>query len=142
MIPFLRDLIVKDFGLKLFSLVLAVLIYCTINFVAIKQDTPTFSGWGMPGEVRTFENIPVLIVSSAADVRHPKVLPETVTVTLQGDAKVLAGLGSDEIRALVNLAGIESASDLRKRIEVSTPAGVTRVRVVPAEVRVVFPSKG
>ncbi len=77
--------------------------------------------------------------SSAADVRAFKVAPETVAVTVQGDPKILAGLEGNDIRARVDLTGIESATDLRKRIEVSTPAGVTHVRVVPSEVRVIFP---
>ena len=92
-----------------------------------------------PAEVRTFYNLPVLIVSSAADVRRFKVAPETVAVTVQGDRKVLEALRSEDVRALVDLTGIESGTVVRKRIEVSTPAGVTHVGVMPEEVRVIFP---
>jgi len=38
------------------------------------------------------------------------------------------------------LTGIKAA-ELRKRIEVSTPAGVTHVRVAPQEVEIIFPGK-
>jgi YbbR domain-containing protein len=138
MIAPLRDLFVKDLGLKLFSLAMAVLIYCTISFV-VKNEAPSLPALAMPIEVHTFYNLPVLIVSSAADARRFKVAPETVAVTVQGDPRILAGLESNEIRALVDLSGIESATGMRKRIEVSTPAGVINVRVVPSEVRVIFP---
>jgi hypothetical protein len=40
---------------------------------------------------------------------------------------------------LVDLTGIGAAHDLRKRIEVSAPAGVTHVRVYPEEVQIIFP---
>ncbi|MGA2865077.1 MAG: CdaR family protein [Verrucomicrobiota bacterium] len=138
MITFLRNLIVKDLGLKVFSLVLAILIYCTISF-AIRNEVPSLPSLGMASDVRRFHNLPVLVVSSAADVRRFKVTPETVAVTVQGDPQVLAGLESSEIRALVDLTGIAPASHLRKRIEVSTPAGVTHLRVLPTEVQVIFP---
>jgi YbbR domain-containing protein len=139
MIPLLRNLFLKDLGLKLFSLLLAILIYCTISFVAIKNEVPSLPSLAMATDVRTFYNLPVLVVSSAADVRRFKVLPETVAVTVQGDPKTLAALDSNDIRAQVDLTGIESATDMRKRIQVSTPAGVTHIGVVPAEARVIFP---
>jgi len=138
MIALLRNLVLKDLPLKLFSLAMAILIYYTISFVAIK-NAPALSSLAMPVDVRTFANLPVLIISSAADVRRFKVTPETVAVTVQGDPQVLAGLESSEIRALVDLTGIAPASHLRKRIEVSTPAGVTHLRVLPTEVQVIFP---
>jgi hypothetical protein len=145
MIAWLRNLVSRDLGLKLFSLALAILLYCTIYFVALKNEIVRQAGVAsLPSlasvDVRkTFYNLPVLVVSSAADVRRFKVAPETVAVTVQGDPKLLDGLESDDIRALVDLTGIESGTLVRKRIEVSTPAGVTHVSVVPTEVRVIFP---
>ena len=50
---------------------------------------------------------------------------------MQGNAKTLQNLQSKDIRAMVDLTGIGAARDLRKRIEVSVPAGVTHVRVMP-----------
>jgi YbbR domain-containing protein len=138
MIALLRNLVLKDLPLKLFSLAMAILIYYTISFVAIK-NAPALSSLAMPVDVRTVANLPVLIISSAADVRRLKVVPETVAVTVQGDPRILARLESDEIRALVDLTGIQSATDLRAHLEVSTPAGVTHLHAVPSEVRVIFP---
>lgn len=141
MILFLRDLISKDFWLKLFSLALAVLIWFTISF-AIQQQVSPATPLGLNVKERTFYNLPVVVMSSAEDVRSFKVSPNEVEVTVQGDARVLQRLQSNQIRAIVDLTGIESARDLRKRIEVSTPPGVTHVRVNPPEVQAVTPSKG
>ncbi|HXP59381.1 MAG TPA: CdaR family protein [Dongiaceae bacterium] len=136
MIALLRNLFLKDLTLKLFSLAMAILIYYTTSsFVDIKNEM------GMAVTLRTFRDLPVLIVSSAADVRRFKVIPDTVDVTIQGDTKVLAGLRNNDIRPLVDLTAIESATDLRKRIEVSTPPGVTHIGVVPPDVRVIFPKQ-
>ena len=140
MIALLRNLLVKDLTLKLFSLAIAILIYYTTSsFVDIRNELPPLPSLGKAGTLHTFHDLPVLIVSAAADVRGFKVTPNTVDVTVQGDPKVLAGLESDQIRPLVDLTGLGSATDLRKRIEVSTPPGVTHVLVMPAEVRVIFP---
>jgi multidrug efflux pump subunit AcrA (membrane-fusion protein) len=142
MIALLRNLFLKDVTLKLFSLAMAVLIYYTTSsFVDIRNELPSLPSLGTAGILHTFRDLPVLIVSAAADVRQFKVTPDTVDVTVQGDPKVLARLESDQIRPLVDLTGIESATDLRKRIEVSIPPGVAQVRVVPAEVRVIFPKQ-
>ncbi len=140
MIQFLRNLFTKDLGLKLFSLALAILIYCTIYSIAFPKEGPSLPSLAMASDVHTFYNVPVLVVSSAADVRHFKVSPDKVAVTVQGDPKVLARLESNEVRALVDLTGIESASHLSKSIDISVPAGITRVRVVPSEVQVMFPA--
>ena len=139
MIALLRNLLLKDLGLKLFSLAMALLMYWTISLVANKNEVGPLSSLAMAVDVRTFYKLPVLILSSAADARRFKVVPETVDVTVQGDPRILAGLASSEIRVLVDLSGIESAAGMRKRVEVSTPAGVINARVVPSEVRVIFP---
>jgi YbbR domain-containing protein len=138
MIALLRKLVVEDFPLKLFSLAMAIMIYCTV-FFAIKNETPELGSLALAVDFRTFYNVPVLIVSSAADVRRLKVAPETVAVTVQGDPRILARLENGDIRALVDLTRIESATDLRARIDVSTPPGVIRFRIVPSEVRIIFP---
>jgi len=143
MISFLRDLVFKDFWLKLFSLALAVLVWLIVSF-AIKKEVPPGSKEPEPKtsvatSERTFANLPVLVMSAAQDVRNMRVRPAQVEVTVQGDAETIKRLQSKEIRALVDLTGIESARQLTKRIEVSTPAGISHVRVLPEDVEVIIP---
>ena len=141
MIPFLRNLVFDDFWLKLFSFILAVLTWFTVNSMATQKEGLSM-GTHPATPVRQIQisNLPVIILSSAQDVRSFHVSPSVVEVTVQGDAKTLATLQSTDIRVLVDLTGIGAAHDLRKRIEVSTPAGVTHVKVDPEEVQVIFPS--
>ena len=130
MIAFLRNLLFEDFWLKLLSLVLAVLVWLTVTFVSKKE---------IGTENRVFSNLPVTILASAEDVHNFKVSPREVEITVRGDLKTLQSLQSKDIQAVVDLTGVAAARDLRKRIEVSVPAGVTYLRVAPEEVQVIFP---
>jgi YbbR domain-containing protein len=135
----MRNFLTKDVGWKLFSLALAVGIWFTIYTLSRDALTPArpLESWA----TRTFPDVPVLAVSAAADVREFKVHPATVQVTVSGRPEIMTGLEEKEIRVAVDLTGIEAARDLRKRVDVSVPPGVTVVRVVPAEVGVVVPPK-
>jgi YbbR domain-containing protein len=138
MIKSLRNLVLKDFWLKLFSLALAVLIWFTVSFAIQKEVSPT-GDLALNLNQITFYNVPVVVLSSASDVHGFNVAPKEVEVTVQGRADILQKLSSRDIRAMVDLTGVETAEDLRKKIDVSTPAGVTHVRVSPTEVKVIFP---
>ena len=142
MISFLRDLLVKDFFLKLFSLSLAVLIWITVSLAIQKEVSPAAGLVLTTTSRRTYSNLPVVIMSSASDVRTFRVNPNEVEVTVEGDAKKLDTLQPKDIHVIVDLTGIESSRGLTKRIEVSTPAGITHVLVAPQEVEIIIPPKG
>src|SRR5215467_5026403 len=117
---FLRSLILEDFWLKLFSLVLAVLVWLTVSF-AIRKEASPISALNFPVPAHTFFNLPVLVMSSAEDVRNFKVVPSEVAVTVQGEARLLQSLQSKDIRALVDLTSLGSAEDdVNRKIKVST----------------------
>ncbi len=130
MIAFLRKLFLEDFWLKLFSLALAALIWFTVTFVS-QKDVRT--------STRVFLNLPVEVVSATEDVHNFKVSPSEVEVIVQGDADSLQNLQNRDVRVTVDLSGVSAASELSKSVEVSLPPGVTYLRVVPEQVRVVFP---
>jgi YbbR domain-containing protein len=139
MIAFLRNLFFHDFWLKLFSLVLAVLIWFTVSLARSGGVGHFFTSRKLPE--RTFVNVPVSVICPAAEVREFKVTPSEVDITVQGENKLLQGLKIREIRASVDLTGIESVRGLRKRIEITTPTGIIFVRVAPDEVEVIVPPK-
>lgn len=141
MIAPLRNLFFRDFLLKLFSLVMAVLIWLVVRFAIQKEGSPVPTLPLAPHE-HTFVNLPVLVMSSAQDVHEVKVEPNSVEVTVQGDAKVLGSLLSKDVRPIVDLTDvIEGAGDLRQRIEIFAPPGISYKRVIPPDVRVIFPRK-
>jgi len=141
MISFLRDLVFQDFWLKLFSFVLAVLTWFAVNRMANQKEGLSVGSLSLaPPEQRTLTHLPVLIVSSAEDVRSFRVSPKEVDVTVQGSSALVKELQNRDVRVSVDLTGIQAGKDLRIRTDVSTPAGISYVRVEPPEVQVIFPS--
>jgi len=126
MIKYFRDLFFNDLWLKLFSLALAVLIWLTVSLAVQKRP-----------EVRTFSKLPVLTMSAMGDVRM-RIRPALVDVTVQGERTLLSELRGNDILVRVDLTGIKPGDSVKKRIEVSTLAGITLVSVEPQEVEV-FP---
>ena len=133
----MRDLLIKDWGWKLFSLILAVGIWVTVHRII----DPRTTGVVAAGNPVTYDNLPVLIVSAAADVRDFRVAPGVVSVTVNGSPDVMSVLEANQIRATVDLTDIESAKDLKRRVDVSVPSGVTLVSVDPPRVGVIVPPK-
>ena len=134
----LRDIVTRDLGWKLFSVALAVAVWLTVQ--AISKDRGLSQSLG-PWENHTFTNLPVLVVSAAADVREFKVQPAAIGVTVRGRPEVISALTEKEIEVRVDLTDVESARSLRKRVMVSVPPGVILVRTTPSEVDVVVPPK-
>jgi YbbR domain-containing protein len=135
----MRDSVTKDFGWKLFSLFLAVAIWLTVH--KIYEEPGVVSG-PVVGNTVTFGNLPVLIVSTAKDVRDFRVAPLTVKVIVRGSAEDLARLQANQVRAVVDLTDLESAQDWHRMVDVSAPPGVTLVSVDPPKVMVSPPTNG
>ena len=135
----LRDMATKDVRWKLFSLVLATVIWFMFKPVGREPAKP--SNPLSPPVLRTFVNLPVIVMSSAADVRAFKVKPDTVTVTVSGKRDIVDALTERDIRVTVDLTGIESARSLLARVAVAVPPQVTFIAAAPMEVDVVVPPK-
>lgn len=135
----MRDIITKDFGWKLFSLALAVVIWATVKTVSSEapKETGPLGVW----ETRTFTNLSVLVVSDAADVREFRVNPDFVDVKVSGSPEIMAALDEKQIHPAVNLTEITATSGVSVRVDVFALPGITVVRVVPSEVNVVVPPK-
>jgi hypothetical protein len=142
MIHVLRNIFLRDFWLKLFSLVLATLIWLIVYLFAIKQDLAPSTGLRNANlKEQSLEEVPILVVSTAADVRNFHVNPSRVRVKVRGDRKDIETLQSSEIHALVDLTGIESVTGLTKKISVTVPANITFLSAEPDSVEVIIPPK-
>ena len=139
----MRDWFIKDLGWKLFSVFLALSIWLTVHKILEESAPPPVVAPPSPPSpvAATFTNLPVLIVSAAADVREFHVTPNIVTVTVSGQPEIMATLQANQVHALVDLTDIEAARNLQRRVDITTPTGVTLVKVNPAEVNVVIPAQ-
>lgn len=133
MIIFVRNLVVNDFWLKLFSLVLAVLIWFTVHFSINKDVSPWTAVMGRTADEAV---VTVPVNPPLMDGRAVSVIPQQVQVTLKGDPKELKELRIDDVHAQVNLADVELANGLRRPIEMILPQGIAYTHLVPPEVEV------
>ncbi|HEX4263076.1 MAG TPA: hypothetical protein VH597_01950 [Verrucomicrobiae bacterium] len=135
MIVFVRNLVVKDFWLKLFSLALGILIWLTVHFSIDKEVSP----WSaLIGHAVDEKVLTVRVDVPTADARAVTADPAQVQVTLRGDPKQLKGLGTGDIRAMVDLAGVETADGLSRHVQLILPPGISYTQITPdvVEVRV------
>jgi hypothetical protein len=129
----LRELLLRNLGWKMLSLGLAVAIWLTVK-TAINER-------GGAQSVRTFDNIPAQIVSSSADVRTFRVIPDKVSITVRGRPEVISALNEREIRAFVDVTSADFSQNFNRRVQVATPIGITIILVDPFEVAVEVPPK-
>jgi len=133
----MRDLFIKDSGWKLFSLFLAVVIWLTVHRI-LEPETVSLAG---RTSTLTYEDLPVAIVASAADVSLYRATPTAVKVTVSGPPEVMDQLQASQVRAVVDLTGIVTAGDLRPQVSIFAPPNVTLIRVDPPTVAVIPPPK-
>jgi len=129
-----RDWMTKDLTWKLFSLILAVGLWITIHNL---RETPeaAITPFATVTTV-TFTNVPVLAVSTSADVHSAKMVPNIVTVKVSGPSDLMAVLQANKLRATVNLTGIDAVHGLPLSVDVSAPPGVTPDAIDPPRVNV------
>jgi YbbR domain-containing protein len=132
----MRDLLVKDLPWKVFSLALALVLWLTVHRITEETHDPEVP---LAPSTVMFESLPVLIVSTASDVHDFRVLPPTVSVTVSGPTNIMAALAANQVRPMVDMTEIGDVKNLKRRVDVSTPPGVTLISVSPADVDVVLP---
>lgn len=128
--------IAEDFNWKIFSVILAVVVWLTVYKIRDEPGAP-----GLLAIQNTFTNVPVLAVSASADVQDASIAPETVSVTVGGAPGIMSVLQTNQLHAIVDLTGIDSAHDLKRRVDIAPPPGVTLLKIDPAEVTVTIPQK-
>lgn len=128
----------SNYWLKLFSLVLATLIWFVISSNFRSAETPLKLAPFKPGGSRDFRR-PVVVMMPARNVQPFQVEPAEVTVKVLGDPSVLEKLRDDDIEVYVNLMNVQDPHG-SYRVEVGHPREVTIQQVWPAHVYVKAPT--
>jgi hypothetical protein len=129
-----KELILNNFWLKGFSLVLATLIW----FALSQSDLPTDPKPMNPFAARTKErDVPraVAVLKGPAEQRVFRIDPAQVTVKVSGDPNMLDLLNPEDIHAYVNVGALRDPQG-SIHVEVHVPARITVVAVSPAHVDV------
>jgi YbbR domain-containing protein len=125
MIKFLRRYVFHNAGLKLLSLLIAVLLW-----VAVAHEPMTEVALTVPIE---FHHVPDALELSTENI-------PPVQVRVRGPARTVRNLDQAEVHAIVDLAGAhvgEITYDLRPS-QIRVPLSVEVVQVVPTQVRLDF----
>ncbi len=127
----MREFILKNFWLKVFSLVLAALIWFVLqaNFQTEIPQNPF-----RPRKVREFR-CPVTLLISPSDRHLYTIEPAEVTIKINGDSSTLAEMDAEDIEAYVNLSAVRIPEG-NLRVEAIVPHDVTLRSIVPAHVYV------
>ena len=129
------DLIRENFWLKLFSLGLAILIYGAVN----SHLEPNSDGLNINllknTQKREFRS-PVRILVSPGPGQGYKVTPESVLLTVSGEADALKELSPSQIQVYVRLDEAKGPMMGDFGIEVHLPRSVTKDSVLPDRVSV------
>ena len=132
----MRDLFIKDWGWKLFSLLLAAAIWLTVHRILQESIIPTAASGS---STLTYGNLPVMLVSASVDVGGYRLLKSTVSVTVTGSPEVIGKLQANQVHASVNLAGSNTVNTVKQHVDVSVPVGVTVIDIFPESLGVLAP---
>jgi hypothetical protein len=124
----LRHLFLHNLAWKLVSIILAILVWFTLQSGIQRQLRPT--------DLRTFSKLEITVMTTAGDERIFRVEPSRVSVSVSGDSTVVRSLRRTDVQVFVNLTESVEAKVLRKRIQVYVPPGVNVAEIDPPEVSV------
>jgi len=125
-----RDAILQNFWLKLFSLVLATMIWFAI-FGAQSNLRPSQPALGTV--TRKIERVPITVMKSATDLRAFRVEPGQIDVTVRGPIAEVQALTARQLEVFINLTDVHDTAGLTKKILVHTPPRITVVEVSHTE---------
>ena len=129
----IREAIFRNFWLKLFSLVLATMIWFAIVGAQsnLHPDRPAIGSF-----THTIESVPITVMKSAADLRAFRVEPNLINVTVRGPIAQVQALTTQHPEVFINLTDVHDTIGLTKKILVHAPPGITVVEVSHTEARI------
>jgi YbbR domain-containing protein len=130
----LRAFISHNFWLKLFSLLLATLIWFAIHFWIEGGNRQPTNPITNPITRQLFR-LPVRVMTKPGENRTFRVDPPEVAVSVTGEAAVMRDFTAKSISVYVDVANIRSARETNQQVKVDVPEELT-VDVVPRTVNV------
>lgn len=121
----------SDYWVKLFSLILAIMIWFAIHSAIQRGIEPRRP---LPrAQSRVFNDLPIKVLTAAGDNRIFRVTPATVDIQLTLDSVSSIEINSNDILPFVDLTG---PANVKQKIFINAPAGVKIDLVNPPTVEV------
>jgi hypothetical protein len=130
----LRDLLFHNLAWKLVSLLLAMLAWTTLRSDLTAREEP--AGPIRRPTLAIYQRVPVRALGVADENRMFQFDPPGVDVTVRGLPQALRSLGKTDVEVFVNVTALTNSVTRNQRIEVAVPAGLSVLRIAPAEVTV------
>jgi YbbR domain-containing protein len=128
----LRELIQRNFWLKLLSLVLAVVAWVMIRG---SEDLSVAQTPILNPVINETAAVPVNVLDQPRDGRIFKITPETVSITVTAESALLRKFTRKDYKAYVDLTETRNPNP-EEEVKMHVPAGVTVLKVVPRVVTI------
>jgi hypothetical protein len=126
----LRDLILHNFWLKLFSIAMATVIWLAIHYSIHDQLN---SNQSLRSE---YIRVPVSIKTTPGDNRVFRVTPDVVVVTAVGKDDALLRATRDDIRVNLDLTTFNGSASPSRELKADAPPDISVLAIAPATVEV------
>jgi YbbR domain-containing protein len=130
-----RNFLQNNFWLKLFSLVLALLIWFSVRFYN-KYDIQAPRSPLSRFPTRDFIEVPIQSMKATENTPRCMIEPARVDVTVTGDRSLLKNLSAKDITPFVRISDDQRVGVSSNQVQVYTPPGISLLEVIPAQVRV------
>jgi len=130
----LTDLIRNNFWIKVFSLILAVLIWFAVRSMVPDESESILASLLPPLTDHYYR--PVALLISPAQGQNYQISPSNVTITVSGDPKAMEKLFYTNILAYVRMQEVKPTADNQYRVEVIVPRDISVKGIEPPVVTV------
>jgi hypothetical protein len=126
----LRNFILHNFWLKLFSIALATVIWLAIHYSI--HDVLNVNKSLTPEYIR----VPVSVKTIPGDKRVFRITPDEVVVTAVGKDAVLFQVTQKDIRVNLDLTGFTAKEATSQKLKADAPADIIVLEILPSTVEV------
>lgn len=137
----MSDFFLHNFWLKMASLILATLIWLTVQANLDKENRGVYPGRvlsdDMDKRVVTQKRLelPVTVLMDGTNSTEYRSVPTNVAVTVSGESMRINSLSDQDFLAYIETGGVSSPQGEIFPVSVNLPANVTLLRVIPPLVR-------
>lgn len=131
----LRSLILRNFWLKTFSVVLATVIWFFVHD-GIRQDAELHAFSVEHGLPQAYIRVPITLQTEPGDKRVFRWEPTEVVVIAQGADAALRRAAQQDIKVYLNLTAFHSMEPIQEELQVEAPADISVIDISPSVVTV------
>jgi hypothetical protein len=130
----IRSLILHNFWIKLFSVLLATLIWFAVQSGIEKKVQPPKNPITSPNTKNIY--VPVRILTQPGEAVDFKVEPAEIVISVTGEDANLRDLDPKKNVAYVNLTGFRSSRETNQQVQLDVPNGITVNSMLPRAVKI------